>query len=281
MMGYNFDTLKPLVRSILSAPSTDLSTISAKRVRRELIGREAKLTQDFVKENKEEINKVITRVFAEVNEACNGEVSAYSGEPVTASRPQSSSDPGEAEEYEQEDGKSEAGEEAEAEEEEKPQKAKKGSKKGLSDAELARQLSSEINGRSRRSSGKGRAANSTPKKNKAKKSATTIDSDGAESGEGGGKKTKKKKRTGEGGAKGGFAKEYTLSAPLASLLQVDKLSRPQVVKQLWNYIKANERQNPSNKREILCDNNLRAVFSVDKIDMFKMNKVLGQHLHED
>lgn len=66
------------------------------------------------------------------------------------------------------------------------------------------------------------------------------------------------------------------SEPLAAVLQVDKLSRPQVVKQLWVYIKGHELQNPENKREILCDVSLRAVFGVDKIDMFKMNKVLGQ-----
>ena len=60
------------------------------------------------------------------------------------------------------------------------------------------------------------------------------------------------------------------------MLNVPKLSRPQVVKQLWVYIKENELQNPENKREILCDVNLRAVFGVDKIDMFRMNKVLGQ-----
>lgn len=62
------------------------------------------------------------------------------------------------------------------------------------------------------------------------------------------------------------------------MLQVDKLSRPQVVKQLWVYIKGNELQNPENKREIICDVNLKAVFGVDKIDMFKMNKVLGQYV---
>jgi len=66
------------------------------------------------------------------------------------------------------------------------------------------------------------------------------------------------------------------SEPLAAVLKIDKLSRPQVVKHLWVYIKGNELQNPRNKREIMCDSNLRAVFNVDKIDMFRMNKVLGQ-----
>lgn len=60
------------------------------------------------------------------------------------------------------------------------------------------------------------------------------------------------------------------------MLSVSKLSRPQVVKQLWVYIKGNTLQNPENKREILCDDKLRLVFNVDKIDMFKMNKVLGE-----
>ncbi|KAJ4500419.1 hypothetical protein C8R41DRAFT_899888 [Lentinula lateritia] len=274
-MGYSFDDLEPLVRQILSAPGTDLTTISAKRVRRELLSLDPSLTPEFVKANKLDVDAVITRVFGEVSAAQNGEVIDAPQEPVTASRRYSSSDQEEAEQEEED--------EDEDEDEHMPKKSRKGPKKELSDAELARQLSSEINGRSstRRSTGKGRAANGTPKKSRSKKkSATTIDSDDEDTGEEGGKKMKKK-RAGGGAAKGGFAKEYTLSAPLAALLQVDKLSRPQVVKQLWVYIKENERQNPDNRREILCDQNLRAIFNVDKIDMFKMNKVLGSHLHED
>jgi SWIB-domain-containing proteins implicated in chromatin remodeling len=70
----------------------------------------------------------------------------------------------------------------------------------------------------------------------------------------------------------------TISEPLAAVLKFDKLSRPQVVKHLWDYIKGNQLQNPRNRREIMCDINLRAVFNVDKIDMFRMNKVLGQYV---
>lgn len=66
------------------------------------------------------------------------------------------------------------------------------------------------------------------------------------------------------------------SEPLAALVQVNSLSRPQVVKKLWAYIKANSLQNPTNGREILCDGALKAVFNTDKIDMFKMNKELGK-----
>jgi len=45
------------------------------------------------------------------------------------------------------------------------------------------------------------------------------------------------------------------------------------VKKLWEYIKSNELQNPSNKTEILCDEKLKALFNVDKVHMFTMNKV--------
>jgi hypothetical protein len=50
------------------------------------------------------------------------------------------------------------------------------------------------------------------------------------------------------------------------------------VKHLWEYIKGNDLQNPSNKREIMCDDGLRGVFGCDKIDMFRMNKVLGMYV---
>ena len=56
------------------------------------------------------------------------------------------------------------------------------------------------------------------------------------------------------------------------------MSRPQVVKKLWEYIRRHELQNPLNRKEIICDDALRAVFAVDKIDMFRMNKVLGQYV---
>lgn len=35
-------------------------------------------------------------------------------------------------------------------------------------------------------------------------------------------------------------------------------------------------QNPDNKKEIICDDKFRAMFNVNKIDMFKMNKELSK-----
>ncbi|KAK0550376.1 hypothetical protein OC845_002696 [Tilletia horrida] len=45
-----------------------------------------------------------------------------------------------------------------------------------------------------------------------------------------------------------------------------QLSRPQVVKQLWAYIKGNELQNPQNKRQILCDSKLKNLFGKSMVE---------------
>lgn len=59
-----------------------------------------------------------------------------------------------------------------------------------------------------------------------------------------------------------------------------QLSRPQVVKKIWEYIKANDLQDPSDKRQILCDEKLQSVFKTDKVHMFTMNKLLGKQLYD-
>ena len=56
------------------------------------------------------------------------------------------------------------------------------------------------------------------------------------------------------------------------------LPRGEVVSKVWDYIKANNLQNPENRREILADDKLREVFGKDKVTMFEMNKHLARHL---
>ncbi|KAF5317132.1 hypothetical protein D9611_003926 [Ephemerocybe angulata] len=279
-MHGDLDYLEPRVGQILRAPGTDLSTISAKRVRRQLLEYEPSLTPEYLKEHKEEIDAIIARVFEQVNAeqgAGRGEEAESSDSGSPRKRRHDDDDEGD---YPQED-------EEEEEKQARPpaKKSKKSTKNGqkITDEELARKLSNEINGRTTRTSakpsGKGRAT-----KGRSKKSSATVDSDG-ESDSGTERKSKKKSKMpttpgSGGGAKGGFKKEFALSEPLAAVLETPMLARPQVVKQLWVYIKGNELQNPNNKREIMCDTKLKAVFGVDKIDMFTMNKVLGKHLHE-
>lgn len=69
-----------------------------------------------------------------------------------------------------------------------------------------------------------------------------------------------------------------MSDALADIAGQTMLSRPQAVKKLWDHIKANNLQDPSDKREILCDDAMKAVFRTDRLNMFKMNKLLGDHL---
>jgi upstream activation factor subunit UAF30 len=57
------------------------------------------------------------------------------------------------------------------------------------------------------------------------------------------------------------------------------LSRPQTVKKIWAYIRAKDLQDPNDKRQIRCDEAMRAVFKQDKIHMFTMNKILSQNLY--
>lgn len=58
-----------------------------------------------------------------------------------------------------------------------------------------------------------------------------------------------------------------------------QLSRPQVVKKLWEHIKEHNLQDPSDKRQILCDERMQAVFKIARVDMFQMNKLVGNHLY--
>ncbi len=69
------------------------------------------------------------------------------------------------------------------------------------------------------------------------------------------------------------------SAALAAVVGSSPMPRTEVVSKVWEYIKANNLQNPENKREILADEKLRAVFGgKDKVSMFEMNKHFAQHL---
>jgi chromatin remodeling complex protein RSC6 len=71
----------------------------------------------------------------------------------------------------------------------------------------------------------------------------------------------------------------TPSAELGAVVGTGKITRGEVVKKVWDYIKANNLQNPANKREIVADAKLKPVFGgKDRVTMFEMNKHLAKHL---
>jgi upstream activation factor subunit UAF30 len=75
-----------------------------------------------------------------------------------------------------------------------------------------------------------------------------------------------------------FAKPLQPSKELAAVVGPDPLPRTEVVSKMWDYIKKHKLQNEANKREILADEKLAAVFGKSKVTMFEMNKFLAQHL---
>ncbi|CAG8581725.1 5201_t:CDS:2 [Rhizophagus irregularis] len=52
---------------------------------------------------------------------------------------------------------------------------------------------------------------------------------------------------------------------LAEFLQAEEMSRLEVVKRLWAYIKENELQDPNDKRYIVCDERLMTIFQQNRI----------------
>ena len=68
------------------------------------------------------------------------------------------------------------------------------------------------------------------------------------------------------------------SKELAAVVGAEPLPRGEVVSKVWDHIKKHELQNPENRREILADDKLEAVFGKKKVTMFEMNKYLTQHL---
>ncbi|CAG9952450.1 unnamed protein product [Clonostachys rosea f. rosea IK726] len=153
-------------------------------------------------------------------------------------------------------------------------KVKRSSSAEDADARLAAQLQAQENSLARsRSTRGGGTDKKAVKKKKAprKKSAKKVKSEDDSDVEGG---EPKKKRSG-----GGFQKPFNLSPALSELTGETQLSRPGVVKSLWAHIKANDLQDPNDRRQILCDEKMQAIFKQTKVDMFRMNKEISNHLY--
>ena len=81
----------------------------------------------------------------------------------------------------------------------------------------------------------------------------------------------------------GLTKAFVLSPELADLVGAnkgEKLSRPEVIKRMWVYIKAKNLQDPENKRWFTPDAKCQPVFGSEKILAFGMAKHLKAHLSD-
>ncbi|CAB4424852.1 unnamed protein product [Rhizophagus irregularis] len=153
-----------------------------------------------------------------------------------------------------------------------PQKKKRGRKPKSSsvkaessDAEFERKFEEELLNESNGKKSKSKNNSTSKKKSNKRKKRDDEEQDGEEP------KKRKKGNT-------GIHKPLILSSVLAEFLQAEEMSRLEVVKRLWAYIKENELQDPNDKRYIVCDERLMTIFQQNRIHSFTMNKFLTVHL---
>ncbi|MFN4359668.1 MAG: DNA topoisomerase III [Hylemonella sp.] len=70
----------------------------------------------------------------------------------------------------------------------------------------------------------------------------------------------------------------TPSAELAAVIGSEPVARAEVVKKLWDYIKAQGLQDPKDKRSIKADAKLKPVFGKAQVTMFEIAGLIGKHL---
>jgi DNA topoisomerase-3 len=68
------------------------------------------------------------------------------------------------------------------------------------------------------------------------------------------------------------------SPQLAAVIGAEPVARTQVIKKLWDYIKANGLQDTKDKRSINADAKLLPVFGKPQVTMFELAGIVGKHL---
>jgi len=62
------------------------------------------------------------------------------------------------------------------------------------------------------------------------------------------------------------------------VIGAEPIACAQVIKKLWDYIKANNLQDATNKRAINADAKLLAAFGQPQVSMFELAGIVGKHL---
>ena len=73
---------------------------------------------------------------------------------------------------------------------------------------------------------------------------------------------------------------YSLSAELQEVVGAKKLTRPEIVKKVWAYIKAHKCQDAKHRRMINPDKKLSEIFGKKPIDMMKLAGHLNKHIEK-
>jgi upstream activation factor subunit UAF30 len=82
-----------------------------------------------------------------------------------------------------------------------------------------------------------------------------------------------------GKQRGGIAQKVQPDAQLAQVVGGDQLTRADLTKKVWDYIKKNNLQDSQNRRMINADDKLRPIFGgKSQVSMFEMTKLVSQHV---
>ncbi len=80
-------------------------------------------------------------------------------------------------------------------------------------------------------------------------------------------------------ANAALMKPMKLSPELEAIIGKGPLSRGEVVKKIWVYIKEKDLQNPKNKRNIFADEKLAPIFGGKKeVTMFELTSLVSKQL---
>ena len=74
------------------------------------------------------------------------------------------------------------------------------------------------------------------------------------------------------------AANFRPDAALAAVIGDAPVARTEVVKKVWDYVKANNLQDPKDKRVIVADAKLLPVFGKERVGMFEITGLVGKHL---
>lgn len=248
--------------------SSDINTISAKRIRK---GLQERVGRD-ISHQKDAITALIMLRFDKFNSEQSGSVDP--ADPIPSVENGAKATNGHTSDISHKRSPTDSAV-SELDDDPPKKKVKKTKSAEDDDAAYAARLQAEENARMRSTRGGNTKRKAAPVKKKAKKKSSNKvkgeDDSDLDTGSGGEKKSPSRK--------GGFHKPMALSPALSELLGETQLSRPQTVKRIWEYVKERELQDPSDKRQIRCDDAMRAVFKQDRVHMFTMNKILNQNLY--
>jgi len=79
-------------------------------------------------------------------------------------------------------------------------------------------------------------------------------------------------------ARGGIAQQVTPSPELGAIVGKEPLTRAELTKRVWDYIKSHDLQDANDRRRINPDAALKKVLGNDQVSMFEMTKLINQHV---